>query len=428
MNIGRNDTCYCGSGLKFKKCCISKLEPEKISIQMTIPSLMGVVKFALENLGILSDGVKSVKVKEIRLMNGGDTILCEFYSDHTKSLDIKMEMAGIMGCLSGLFKGDPYECVTISYFSAAAFNDQDEEMLNVVSSRVAASSISTNSIEWLRTSMFTENTPDYRVSRAKTIISDIENAVRQTIKDIYKTKLGANWWHLAIDSKIATSIERTYSNQFGASIIDGDILIDYSYTLDIKKIISADWGSFKHLFAKKNEFEDIMIELNTIRREEAHNRQISRPQLDDLERIFDFLLSEICQLYPSVLPVFMIENWRSKIQDAMHVAYKPVYAFEEFNRLDDDGKRQLMIKDCNCQIEYIEGLLLKLNSFKPPISKKNKHEQLVLQLTKYGDLQERKLVIVTENKECEVAGFQIELEAHKQRMDAFSKKFLLEES
>ena len=24
MNIGRNDTCSCGSGLKYKKCCINK--------------------------------------------------------------------------------------------------------------------------------------------------------------------------------------------------------------------------------------------------------------------------------------------------------------------------------------------------------------------------------------------------------------------
>lgn len=395
---------------------------------MTIPSLMGVVKYTLENLGILSDKVKNVRVKDIRLMNGGDTLLCEFYSGHTKSLDIKMEMAGIMSGLSGFFKDDPFDCVTISYFSAVAFNDQEEEILNVVSSRIAAASISTNSLEWIRTSMFTENTPDYRLSRAKTIISDIENALRQTIKDIYKTKLGANWWALGIDSKIATPIERTYSNQFGTSITDGDVLIDYSFTLDLKKIISADWGTFKHLFAKKNEFEDVMMELNTIRREEAHNRQISRPQLEDLERIFDFLLSEICQLYPSIIPVFMVENWRSKIQAAMHLTFKPVYTPKEFNRLHDEGKRQLMIKDCNSQIAYIDGLIVKLNSFKPPISKKSKHEQLLLQLTEFGNLQQQKLLIVSENRVEEVAGFQVELEDLKQRMDTFSKQFLLEES
>jgi hypothetical protein len=29
MNIGRNDPCPCGSGLKYKKCCLLKLEDMK---------------------------------------------------------------------------------------------------------------------------------------------------------------------------------------------------------------------------------------------------------------------------------------------------------------------------------------------------------------------------------------------------------------
>lgn len=29
MNIGRNDPCSCGSGKKFKKCCLLKLDEEK---------------------------------------------------------------------------------------------------------------------------------------------------------------------------------------------------------------------------------------------------------------------------------------------------------------------------------------------------------------------------------------------------------------
>jgi hypothetical protein len=428
MDIGRNDPCTCGSGLKFKNCCISKSEPEKTSVQITIPALLGLVKFALENLGILSDRVKSINVKDIRLMNGGDTLVCDYYSRHAQSLDIKMEMAGIMGCLNGLFKGDPYDCVTIDYFSAIAYNDQGEEMMSVVSSRVAASSVSTNSIEWVRTSMFTENTSDYRLSRAKSIISDIENALRQTIKDIYRAKHGPNWWRLTIDSKITTSIERTYSNQFGISITDGDVLIDYSFTLDLKKIISADWGSFKHLFAKKNEFEDIMMELNTIRREEAHNRQISRPQLENLERIFDLLLYEICKLYTSIIPAFMVENWRSKIKKAMFIPFKPTYTSDEFNALNDPEKRLLIIKDCNAQIDYVDGLVIKLSSFEPPISKKHKHEEAINQLAEYGKLQRRKLDVTTNYDFADLQKLLDDIAAHADKMDVFSKQLLLEES
>ncbi|GIW49037.1 MAG: hypothetical protein KatS3mg079_513 [Caloramator sp.] len=28
MKIGRNDPCPCGSGKKYKKCCIDKIKPE----------------------------------------------------------------------------------------------------------------------------------------------------------------------------------------------------------------------------------------------------------------------------------------------------------------------------------------------------------------------------------------------------------------
>lgn len=428
MDIGRNDPCYCGSGLKFKKCCLSKLATEKTLIQMNIPSLMGVIKFGLQNMNLLAEGSKGIRVKDVRLSNGGDTIHCEFYSDHTQSLNIKVEMVSIMGYLSGFFKGDPYDCVTISYFSAAAFNNQDQELLSVISSRLAAAAVATNSIEWIRTSIFIENTSDFRLSRAKTIISDIENALRQTITDIYKTKYGINWWVTAIERKIAASIERTYFNQFGVSICEGDILINYSFTLDLKKIISADWGTFKHLFLKKNKFEDVMLELNVIRREEAHNREITRQHLDHLERIYDFLLSEISQIYPSIILTFLIENWRSKIQAAMQISFKTTYTTEEFNQANGVGKRQLMIRECNSEIEYIEGLIVKLDSFKPPLSKKNKHEQLSQYLKEYCSLQHRKMLIITENRENEVPGFQIELEMIKQKMDGFSKQLLLEES
>ena len=107
---------------------------------------------------------------------------------------------------------------------------------------------------------------------------------------------------------------------------------------------------------------------------------------------------------------------------------KPTYTPEEFNMVDDAGKRLLMIKDRNSQISYVEGIIVKLSSFKPPLSKKNKHDELLLQLTSYLNLQQRKLQIVTENRENEVAEFQDELEAQKQKMDSFSRQFLLEES
>jgi hypothetical protein len=33
IKLGRNDACPCGSGLKYKKCCLGKIEPSLVDIK-----------------------------------------------------------------------------------------------------------------------------------------------------------------------------------------------------------------------------------------------------------------------------------------------------------------------------------------------------------------------------------------------------------
>jgi hypothetical protein len=40
MKTGRNDSCPCGSGKKYKKCCLSKDQAETATQRLTVPPLL----------------------------------------------------------------------------------------------------------------------------------------------------------------------------------------------------------------------------------------------------------------------------------------------------------------------------------------------------------------------------------------------------
>lgn len=430
MKIGRNEQCKCGSGIKYKNCCIEKGDTTLDSIEISSEGLLSLIKLGLENIDAITPGGKSINVKKIVLMNGGDTILCEFHSSHLSSSDIKVEMSIIMGYFSGFFKDDLYKGFKIGYFAAKAFDSSDREIMYAISSKNAATAIgSGNSIEWLRSTYFQENTADYRMTRAKVFISDIENAIRKVIADVYITKIGSSWWDLKIPSTIGNPVKNIYENQFGLVITDGEILINYTFTEQLRKIISADWSSFKHLFDKKNDFEDAMVELNVIRREEAHNRDISEQHLLDLEKLYEQLLSKISMQYPNVVLVYLIENWRMKIKEIMTAPIKQTYTMREFDAIDDlSEKLQLIIKGCNRQITYIDNMTSKLKSLNPPLSKKQKHEELICLLDEYKNLQVTKLKTTSNIELDKIPEILETIKLHEQKMDIFSQDFLLTES
>lgn len=392
--------------------------------------MFGIVRFGLEQMSSLSKGCKNVRVKEISLINGGDTLLCEFYPENHLAIDIKGEMSSIMGFLDGLWKDDLFDHFNIRLFALKAVNDDGEELMYVISSKAAAAAIGVGqSIEWIRTSWFVENTSDYRLSLAKGIISEIENGIRLAITEIYKAKYGNLWWAQAIDPNISKSIENTYLNQFGATTDDGNILIKYTFILDLKKIIAGDWGSFRHLFGKMVDFEKNIVELNIIRREEAHNREITRLHIVQLEELHSKLLSEILVLYPRMESSVLIENWRSKIKKTMINPFSAIYTMDEFNALKTlEEKRQLIIQDCNAQIEYLERINLQLAPFKAPVSKMKKHEKMLWHITELIRLTKRKLNCTIEQDWEVVESVISDITAHHKSMDEFSKQFLIEES
>lgn len=402
----------------------------KEKIQISIPNLISFLKIGLENIDALTENQKKVKVKDIYFVSL-TTLVCEYYSEYEKSLDVKQQVATITGFLSGFFKDDLYDGIKVNYFGVKAFTEKGIELLYSISTRGAAKACAKgDSIEWLKNTYFQENTSDFRLSRAKTFISDIENAIRQVINDIYSAKFGDDWWNFAINETISRTIKSTYSNQFGESSDDGSILVKYSFTLDLKKIISSDWGSFKDLFIKKDKFEDTMVRLNVIRREEAHNRDITEEHIKDLEEIYEILLSEISKRYASIELTYMIEHWKSKIKSIFvyenHI--ETTYTTEQFEESTLEQKRQLIIQDCNSQIDFITSIISGLETIPVPISKKETHEELKEILLKYQNLQNERLNCCLTNQFEEVPQLVTSIKLHREMMDVFLNDFLLSES
>lgn len=399
-------------------------------IKMSIEDILSVLTIGLNNLKGLTESQKNIQVKKFYFLNI-NTLVCEYYSEYQKSLDIKQEISTITGFLSGFFKGDIYEGIKINYFGIKAFTSNDVELLYAVSTRGAADGAAAgNSIEWIKNTYFQENTLDFRLSRAKTFVSDIENSLRRVIVDIYEKKYGNDWWDKAIDEKISNSIKSTYTNQFGESINDGSVLINYSFTLDLKKIVSADWGAFRHLFERKDTFEDTMVRLNVLRREEAHNREISEQHLLDLEEIYRILLGKIASKYPNIELAYLVEHWRSKVKSIMvyenHI--EPTYTMDLFNQSTDDEKRNLIIKDCVSQIEFLDSIISSLKTLTVPFSKKEKHNTLLEILTGYQNLQKEKLHCVTNYEFDDLSSLLSSIQMQLKRMNQFADEFQLSES
>lgn len=149
---------------------------------MTIENLINTVSGGLKMIHILNANCDEINVKEVSLLNQ-DTLCCSFYPVSQKSNDIKLEIATIMGFFNGFFRDTSYENINLNYYAVRAYDINNVEILNALSTKLAAECIGKGkSIEWLKLTLFQENTEDYRLSQAKQIISEIENGLREIVK------------------------------------------------------------------------------------------------------------------------------------------------------------------------------------------------------------------------------------------------------
>ena len=398
----------------------------------TKPSIQTILlwlKTGLENLDIFVESRKKVLVKDLAILNE-NTIECKFYSYSENTIDVKGEIATIVGFMYGFLKDGSFENLEINYYAVRAYDKNDIEILNALSYKDTAKLIGQgNSIDWLKSTLFTENTNDYRLGIAKKIISEIENSLRYVIENILSKKYGIDWWNIALNNKMGESIKNTYYEQFGEKNFDGKILINYTYILQLKKIILTHWIEFKHLFNDKEVFETVIDELNVLRREEAHNRNITENSLKELEKIYTILLEKISIEYENLIPTYLIDNWRLRIKSIMSYKIKPLYKPEEITEEKDliEKLNKITLSTINL-INYLEDIIKKLESVIVPVQKKFIHEELIQQFTILNNLQKTKLEQIR-NKDFEnMESNSKAIEKHENDMKIFSGKFLLSES
>jgi len=199
--------------------------------------------------------------------------------------------------------------------------------------------------------------------------------------------------------------------------------------LQLKKIISTHWIYFRHLFDTKIDFENGIDELNKIRREEAHNREITAEHLKDLDKLHNSILSKISEEYPEMLSTYLVDNWKARIKSIMQQSYKPLYPGTEL--VDEPNSHLKLLKSIESTkhlIEYIENTIEKLESVVTPTQKKKLHNEILEIFETYKTLQEKKLKNVNEGEFDELLKTIKEIELYELKMNRFSEKFLLSES
>ena len=430
MKVGRNDICPCGSGLKYKKCCMkNKPTLDTENKEFSVNDIISFLKVGLKNINAVNKNVPNISVKEIKLLNG-KTLECQFYAESENSLDVKAEISSVMGALNGFFKDDSFENMRIDYYAVRAYDKSDNEIMYAISSKESAALIgSGNSIDWLKSTIIQENTKDYRLAIAKRQISDIENALRKVIISRLSDKHGADWFKKSLGNKLFESVKGVYENQFGEEIEDGNILIEYTFVLQLKKIICTNWKDFSDLFENKIKFEDYIVELNEIRREEAHNRDVSVNDLERLKTIYEFMLIGLTEKYPDVIPSYLIDNWKIQLKEIL--LPKSDLPYKDSEVLNESNQQLKLLKSvANLQglINHIQDKEEKLKSVVVPVQKRKTHNELMDILLNNRTLHEELLECGKTGVLSVVVDKQNEIDEYSTKLHEFSEKYVFEES
>lgn len=397
--------------------------------EFSVNEIISFLKLGLKNINAVNKDVANISVKEIKLLNG-KTLECQFYAESENSFDVKAEISSVMGALHGFFKDDSFENMRIDYYAVRSYDKSDNEIMYAISSKESAALIgSGNSIDWLKSTIIQENTKDYRLAIAKRQISEIENALRKVIVSRLSNKYGSDWFKKSLGNNLFESVKGVYENQFGEEIEDGNVLIEYTFVLQLKKIICTNWKDFSELFESKIEFEDYIVELNEIRREEAHNRDISVNDLDRLKTIYKFMLLGVTEKYPDIIPTYLIDNWKIQLKEIMFP--KSNLPYKDSEVLNETNQQLKLIKSvANLQglINHIQDKEEKLKSVVVPVQKRRKHNELMEILLSYRTLYEELLECGKTGILSAVVDKQNEIEECSKKLREFSDKYVFEES
>ena len=102
--IGRNELCPCGSGKKYKNCCLLNTPTNSSRASTSIEKILEFVKLCLSKES--ADGYapnNKINIRNILLINS-DTLVCEFFPYSQDSIGIKTEIGFIISFLEAFFR------------------------------------------------------------------------------------------------------------------------------------------------------------------------------------------------------------------------------------------------------------------------------------------------------------------------------------
>jgi hypothetical protein len=336
-------------------------------MKYSIEYLCNTIKFGLQQEP--QDSKNKIRVINVKLLNNS-TIVCEFYPYSKDTIEIKCEIAYIIPFISSFFGEDNFGHETIKLFGARAYSDNNEEIMYAISSKESAKFLSQgNSIEWMKGTIFQENTEEYRLHLAKSKISELENTLRKMISNILTNYEGEYWWDRCVDLKIKEAVSEKFPT--GEETPLGSELIEYTYLVDLQKIISDNWKYFSSIFESKTKLKKAIGSLNKIRIDEAHNRSITNDSIKKLEKIYSNIMSTVANLYPELVSTYIVENWRTQISDIVND-----YVDNQVE-IKNGYQLQQVIELTNIMIRQLKDVEMKLASIPIPPAKQNLHQELV---------------------------------------------------
>ena len=173
----------------------------------------------------------------------------------------------------------------------------------------------------------------------------------------------------------------------------------------------------------------MILELNSIRREEAHNRDVTDSALLKLKEIYEFMLIGITEKYPNILPHYLIDNWKTQIKEIMLDKLDSTYSDTEiFDEINPQLKLFKTITNLQELIDHIRDKELRLKSVVTPVQRKTLHNELIEVLEKYRILHEELIECGKTGIISKIENKQNEIELYKLKLEKFAEKYILQES
>jgi len=382
------------------------------------------LEYGFRNYSKLSNSKRNFNINRI-YFSQQNALVVEYITNKIDPMDIKIELGEIISFIGSFYLSNEdnplYEIPNL--FAATALDNNKSKLIHVVSSHSAATSIMRgNPIEWLKNSMFEDQSKENLMAQAKRTISRIEISLRETIYKILSDNYKGQWYE-QIDKKIFDDAYRIYrKNTKNYDKNDSEIL-SYTYLPQLKAIIEDNWDSFNTIFIDKESFDNNMNQLNKIRRDESHNRPITQEQLKILNGIYQKIMSAIAKIIPEVVPQYIVDNWHNNLIKITEKLSNAIPKLEEKDRTNFE-------KTSNALIEYYNAIKIAVIEIKEiliPISKIDLHRKLEQILSELENILSN---MIKYGAEIQIAKLENEFKKYSNKLNElndFQKEYLYSE-